>query len=391
MMESDPGETGALPVGQHHSKVGHQRRAGGERRVGDRRAGEASGNREHHTLRHQLSHDPDAGGAERRANRDFTAAAQPAHDHQVGEVDTHDQQHCADRHEEQQHRAANQRVDPLVIQRNRRCPPARIVLARRGADFAADDRAERLGGGPGLLDRHPGLAAGDHKIGVVPLLLEGPGRLRRDRNEQLALPGETVKAFRQHPDDRVGHAVQPNRSAKRRRITRQSVDPEAMSDHGQTRRSRAGGLLHRKRPSEPRGDPEQRQVAAVDELAGDLFGCAGAGEVPVPAVEGRGRVKRLLVIAEHAVLRVRPDRLLRQARGVAVGREQMDQHQLRRLAERQRLVEDRESQRQDGDGGTDADRQHRHGNRREGRLLPQRPYRVSDVLAEGAHDGSFRR
>ena len=52
MMKSDPGQAGALAAGQHHAKVGHQRRAGAERRVGDARAADASGRREHHAFGH---------------------------------------------------------------------------------------------------------------------------------------------------------------------------------------------------------------------------------------------------------------------------------------------------------------------------------------------------
>jgi hypothetical protein len=265
------------------------------------------------------------------------------------------------------------------------------VLTGGGANFAADQRPQRLGGLLRLLDRHVSLAPGHHQVGVIPLLLEIRRRLRRDRHEQLALPGEPVEPLRQHSDDRVGHAVQPDRSAEHRRIAGKPVDPEAVSDDHQPRRPRGGRFRQRKWPSELRRHAEQRQIRAVDELAADLLGRAGAGEVPVPRHEGRRGFERLLVIAEHAVLRVRPDHRLRHAGGFGIRREQMDQHQLRRLAKRQRLVKDRQCQRQDGDGGADTDRQHRHGNRREGRLLPQRPYRVSEVLEEGAHGGSLRR
>ena len=117
-MKSDPSQAGALAAGQHHAKVGHHRRAGAERRVGDARAADASGRREHDAFGHQLPEDAEAAGAERRANRDLARAPEPAHDHQIGEVDTDDEQHRADGRQQQQDGAPDQRIDPLVIERD---------------------------------------------------------------------------------------------------------------------------------------------------------------------------------------------------------------------------------------------------------------------------------
>ncbi len=133
--EADAGQASLRAAArQHHAQIGRERRSRGDRGVGHCQPDERARDRQHEAFGHQLPDDPETAGAQREPDRDLALAPEPAHEHQVGEVDAHDQQHRGHGRAEKQNRSANQGIDPLVVERHGGRAPealARCAVARK--------------------------------------------------------------------------------------------------------------------------------------------------------------------------------------------------------------------------------------------------------------------
>ena len=94
-------------------RVDGEQRANAERAEAE--AEHAAGQRQHHALGQQLPNDAAAAGADRRADRDLALAARGAHEQQVRDVGAGDQQHKADRAQQDEQRRPDV-ADDLVLQ-----------------------------------------------------------------------------------------------------------------------------------------------------------------------------------------------------------------------------------------------------------------------------------
>ena len=95
----------------------------------DEHAGDAAGKREHEALGQDLRDQPSASGAERQAHRHFLLARERSREQQVADVGARDEQHEADRREQDDQRPLGV-ADQRVAQRHRVVARALILLRK---------------------------------------------------------------------------------------------------------------------------------------------------------------------------------------------------------------------------------------------------------------------
>ena len=80
-----------------------------------------AGDRQDEALDQQLTDEPPAAGAERRADADLALARARAREEQIGDVRAGDEQHDRDRAEQHQHPRLGARADEVIAQRPHAC------------------------------------------------------------------------------------------------------------------------------------------------------------------------------------------------------------------------------------------------------------------------------
>ena len=147
------------------------------------------------------------------------------------------------------------------------------------------------------------------------------------------------------------------------------ADPESVAEHDHRLRTRRLRLVRGERAADLRRHAEQVEVGVLHELEGHACRRARTRQVVLTANEESRRLERVLLVAQAAVFRVRPDSLPEDARRIALRHQHMHQHQPVGLAERQRSQHQRIHEREDRDRRADAHREHQHrddGERRPG-------------------------
>ena len=148
----------------------HARRTHGHQRADadlrERESEQRGRQREHQALGQQLTDDPGAPRAERRADRQFTRARRAAGEQQVGEVAARDQQH--EPHRAEQHEEPRPVVADDIVGHRDHLKPSPCVSFGNCAWMPGTMRAELA---EGLLSRHAGLEAAED--GEVVLVVRG--------------------------------------------------------------------------------------------------------------------------------------------------------------------------------------------------------------------------
>ncbi len=169
----------------------------------------AAQHRDQQRLGHQLPGHAARFGAEREANRQFLLAGLGAHQEQVGDVRTRDQQHQSDGAEQNPQHGADVADDIDFERPHQRCEP-RIVehlLGKAGRQLEALGQRwqQALDVGVGLRNGHAGLEPRQA------LEVEAGGVNGRavdlQRKNHLRVGGEKPKVFREHADHFVRIAV----------------------------------------------------------------------------------------------------------------------------------------------------------------------------------------
>ena len=115
-----------------------QRRERGDRPARGADSDEAAGGQHRHDFGDRLPDQASAAGAERRADRELALAGERARDEQIGEIRAADQQHDADRGEQDVQRRANGRHE--VLKRwNDRSAESRVLARMLALELGRDD------------------------------------------------------------------------------------------------------------------------------------------------------------------------------------------------------------------------------------------------------------
>ncbi len=178
-----------------------------------------------------------------------------------------------------------------------------------------------------------------------------------------------------------GVAVESDDLAGDAGVAAEAPLPQLVADDRDRRRS---GPIFRRVERAPEGslDAEQREIGRSDDLALQPLGPARVGQAPLALGEERGPGEDLLPIAQDLILRVRPDHFLEDARRIAIGHEQVHEHQLAGIAKRQRADQHRVDEREDREVRADAECQREHRGCREAGAAPQRAQAVAQIAPE---------
>ena len=330
----------------------------------------AADRREHERLGDDLADEDGAIGAERRPDRQLLAPRGGSPEHQVAEVGAGDQQHEADRCE-QDHERTLDVAHELTVERND--VDAEALIGRVGLFEAGGDPGHL---GLGLFHRDPGLQPADHR---QPEPTAGVARplVGRQRFPELRF-GRHLQGPRHDADDFEGAAVEGHRLAEHVAGAAEAPLPQAV---GNQHHAVVARRLVRLRIEAPDQRANAHHVEEVRRGLGALqpFRFLGAGEIEGRAAEaGHGRKGRAL-IPPVAVVRPRRDVFL-DALLAVVHPHHRDAIGFRvRKRPQQHAVEDAEHRRVD----PDAQREGQGRDRREGGGAEKSANRVAAVTDEG--------
>ena len=353
---------GARQIG---GRDGHQRP---DAPRAEQQPGGAAGQREHHAFRQQLAHQAPAPGAEGGAHRDFARSRRRAREQQVRDVDARDQQHEADRAEQDPER-------PLIGLRHR-------VQQRLHADRIAGDPRGKAAGDVlldpievllRLRDRHTVAQPGHGADVVRAALVVGVGLLReRERHPQLGVVRK-VESRGHHAGDFIALAFQRDRAADDTWIAAVDATPHAVADEHDRPRPRTH-VVFGETPAEQRLHAQRRQHLRVDRHA-----------VQAQRLERAGQGQRLLVVAaerlERSILRLPVAEIRRRDGGGPAARQFVHVHDARGVAVRQRLQEHLLDHRENRRVGADAERGGEHRGQREAGRLAEHPDGKHKILS----------
>jgi hypothetical protein len=352
-----------------------------------RQTDDGPGNREQQALGQEIARDAEAAGAKGPADGDLAAARFRSHQEEVGDVRARDEQHEADRREQDPERAFHP-TDDGVFQRPRGRTQLQVLqepghrrVVRIGARQVGDEPRQL---GPDGGGRHPVTRArhtGVHEDVPDRLALHLLGNPDID-----ARIGEGV-GRRHDPDDLGRHATQRHRARDDGGIAAVAAHPQAVRHHPDLRRHRKSlcidGRLHAFRVGEPPAveRPHAQDVRERCRHQGDpdALGLAAAGQrVLVGAVQRdpleRARSTQIVVVESRCHLDARRHVGAR-GRGAVV---QIDQPI--RVGVRQRVQDDVMHDGEDRRVGADRQGQRQHGGQRERRTSRQPPRREHELL-----------
>src|SRR5258705_10178150 len=107
---------------------------------------------------------------------------------------------------------------------------------------------------------------------MVPGFLEIARWERHQWNPHVGDTSQPAKARGEDADDGVRHAVQSDRAPKKIPIASKAPHPEAVTKHGEGRRSRSACLVRRERAAGLRLHAQNLEIARLDHLADDPLG-----------------------------------------------------------------------------------------------------------------------
>ena len=180
-----------------------------------------------------------------------------------------------------------------------------------------------------------------------------------------------------------GHPLRADLDAlpEHRRIPSEASRPEAVADHGdgaaRAAAARLGIIRGREQSAVGRANAEHVEVGAGGVLAAHPLRHAVDRHLEHPRVERRDTREEAVVIAEHLEARIR-----RAAAAARLPAGVVDEEQVLRIVDRQRLEQHRVDEREDRRVGADPESERQQGDERECRRPAQEPKRVADVAAQ---------
>jgi hypothetical protein len=330
-----------------------------------------AGHRDQQRFDEQLRHDAAAACAEREAQRELARARGGAGEHQVGDVET----------DQDQHRDGQPAED---CQRLRERPGQRLTAARRVDQHHArrlrtgasdvEPRHERLPSRINLLTgrfaRHARLHARDDAEPPFARILQARRAhhldLHRHRHADIARGAElqTLKLRRRDADDRERVIVHGQRAADDARIAAEAALPIAMTDDHDRMSARHAVVVWRQHAAEFRREAEHFEVVARYQFAADTLrdtaGRLRGFHIRCEATRGHDTVDRLevaqLAIERIGEARTEPPRII----GAA------EEHQRCRIVHRHHLHHHGVHEAENGGVGANADGDREDGGEGEG-------------------------
>ena len=240
---------------------------------GDADTEEAAGDRKRQDFADELTRQPSSRGAEHDPRRDVAPAIDAAGQQQVRHVGAGDQQHRADRAQQQEQRLTR-RAQQLGDER----PDDRAERLRHLRPVLPGQRLNRdVERGPRLFDRdaRPQPAHRDHpeQIAIVQRLLSDRAL---DRRPHLGIVGIGQPA-RHDADDGVRLVIEHHRPADDRRVAAVEPLPDAVPDDDDARRFEAM-IVGAEGAAEGRGRTEDVEERIAYQSNLDLLRIAGAGD-----------------------------------------------------------------------------------------------------------------
>ena len=189
---------------RHETRERHRalRDEQGDRAAGEQQAGDGAERRQHAALRNQLTQQPAAPGADRRADGNLAPARFRSGDQQVRDVGARDQQDERDRRHQRQQRGT-QRAEQLDVERADLDAALLVGIGIRALELSGDPvdlglrRRHRDAGLEPRQRREPAIAAAVHRL---------RRRLDGERDPQLRGVAEALEARRHHADRRCRRA-----------------------------------------------------------------------------------------------------------------------------------------------------------------------------------------
>jgi hypothetical protein len=345
--------------------VGREAEHGGDGDGGDQQARHGPGDREQEALGQQLTYQPRAIPAERRAHRELRQPGHAPSEEQIGEVDAREQEQQRDRAEEKEQGLADGagHPGPEWLEREGPSPVRRRV--ELGQTLA---RGVDLGLGAG--ERAAGAQTGDGGHEVRDPGLRGLGVAHPHGNEDLRL-GQREREAR---GEDAHHLERPAAEVQGPAEERASpVPPRELVRHDHHRLGAGAVVVRSQQPAGGRRHGEGRQEISAHQGRRDLHRRVALEDVRRPGREGSHRLEARHLGAEVLDVRVR----LLGAEG--------DQRGGTRVGERpeEHPVHEREQ----GDARADPHRERRHDEGAERPRVTKRAKRRSQVLEESAHVG----
>jgi hypothetical protein len=348
-----------------------------------RDSGRSACHRKQHALGQDEPHEPDAARADRGAQRELAAPPRATRQQEARHVHAGDHEHQQDgtgHHEEHRLHAAHERR----LQRLDRDPRGGVIGP--GPAFGEHRASRRVRLARRAVERHARRDPRDGHQVMAPLAAVHRQRLvvLQRRPDLGAGRGHVLEARRHHADDGVGRVVEADLASDHRGIRAEPAAPEAVADDHQPRAAQAI-VVPSEAAAEHGRDAEHVEVSRRDPLAFETLGRIPAQHDRLPAPGDGDRLERPRANVERAIHRERADI-----------RDTVLQHRADtgRVGIRQAGEEDRVDCAEDCRACTDAERQRRDGNQREGRRAAQAPggllhvrrRRGDDVLPAGAAD-----
>ena len=340
----------------------------------------APGTRQQHALSQRHPQQPRASGPHRRAYRQLALARCATHQHQVGQVRAHDQQH--EPHTGHQHHAhaIGIAIDVGAAHRHGlHTEPAIHQWIRLRQPFG--DAAQL---GLCLGQRRTRLQQADR----VDVAIAARRFIPPQRHIEL-IDERELEPRRQDANHGAGTIVDDDRLADDRGIRTVTTLPQAVRDHDHRFEAGRGAFFRQEVAAHDRIDTKEleqfgrhrstlhalraRHVAAQHEIAEQIRADAF----------NRSRAAKVDQVGQRD-FRFAPARLLLRLR--RMGRMQRDET-IGELSERHRPQADAVHDAEDRNVGADADRQRQQRGNEESGLLPQAAPGVEEVAKQSAHDG----
>ena len=312
---------------------------------------------------HQLTNEPAAARAERRAQGNFLPARRRARQQQIRHVRARDQQDDGDGAQQHHQRTAGVADDFLLQGAKRRAEAVAIVAWMIGLERRRHGVEIRLG----LLAADAGLQARERRIAVrAAIVVAQRLGIEKERLPDLDAPIGKLERGRHHANHLRRTTIHRNRLPDDRRVRAEPPRPQRMTQHHDV--VAAWLILVRdERAADLRGRAEQREERRGHDGAFDALGLAAAGEIESDGVVGRHLLEGMTSIA---IVHVLPGggRDVVEPRTLQVA---PDHHESIRVAVRKRPQQHAVDDGKDGGVGTDAEREGEQHDDREPRIPAQ--------------------
>ena len=217
---------------------------------------------QHRAFGETLAHQPAAARPERHAHGKFALARNRARQQQAGDIDAGDQQHQADRAQQQPERGAH---IPTSGRSGCATKPRPLLVSGYCCGQAAADRWP-VPSAPGPASRRAG-GARRRPAGMRVATLHDAARVLAERGKEVGLVSVQPEAGGRDADHGIGLSVKDQRRADRCRASGEAALPQAVAQDGH-RRARRGGLLRAETRGLGRAErPEPKTVRTIPRTA----------------------------------------------------------------------------------------------------------------------------